>query len=84
MTALTAAAAASQIQERLGHSSITVTLDRYGHLLPALDERVAQGLEEAFLNSHADSVRTSGGPEVLQIAARDASHTPDLRGFLWR
>ncbi len=26
------------IQERLGHSSIAVTLDRYGHLFPKLDE----------------------------------------------
>ena len=36
------------IQERLGHSSITVTLDRYGHLFPALDEVLAQRLEETY------------------------------------
>jgi integrase len=36
------------IQERLGHSSITVTLDRQGHLFPALDERIADGLETVF------------------------------------
>lgn len=35
------------IQSRLGHSSIQVTLDRYGHLLPHLDAQVADGLEEA-------------------------------------
>jgi integrase len=28
------------IQARMGHSSINVTLDRYGHLLPELDEAV--------------------------------------------
>lgn len=33
------------IQERMGHSSINVTLDRYGHLFPALDEQIADGLE---------------------------------------
>jgi integrase len=33
------------IQSRLGHSSIAVTLDRYGHLLPNLDGQVAEGLE---------------------------------------
>jgi integrase len=29
------------IQSRMGHSSITVTLDRYGHLFPELDEAIA-------------------------------------------
>ncbi len=33
------------IQSRLGHGSIRVTLDTYGHLLPKLDARVAEGLE---------------------------------------
>lgn len=32
------------IQERLGHSSITVTLDRYGHLFPKLDETLTARL----------------------------------------
>lgn len=34
------------IQERLGHSSITVTLDRYGHLFPKLDETLTERLDE--------------------------------------
>ncbi len=34
------------IQERLGHSSITVTLDRYGHLFPKLDETLTQRLDD--------------------------------------
>ncbi len=34
------------IQERLGHSSITVTLDRYGHLLPKLDETLTGRLDD--------------------------------------
>jgi integrase len=33
------------IMERLGHSSITVTIDTYGHLFPALDEALSEGLE---------------------------------------
>jgi integrase len=33
------------IQRRLGHSSISVTLDRYGHLLPDLEEPVAESLD---------------------------------------
>lgn len=30
------------IQTRMGHSSITVTLDRYGHLFPELDQAIAE------------------------------------------
>ncbi len=37
------------IQERLGHSSITVTLDRYGHLFPQLDEALTGRLDELRL-----------------------------------
>jgi integrase len=36
------------IQERLGHASIAITMDRYGHLLPALDEVVVTGLEATY------------------------------------
>lgn len=37
-----------EIQERLGHSTIRLTFDRYGHLFPSLDERLRDGLDEAF------------------------------------
>jgi integrase len=37
-----------EIQERLGHSTIRVTFDRYGHLFPSLDERLRQGLELTY------------------------------------
>jgi integrase len=36
------------IQERLGHSSITVTLDRYGHLFPELDESLTTRLDALY------------------------------------
>jgi integrase len=41
------------IMERLGHSSIQVTLDRYGHLLPSLDETLTDGLETTYQESVA-------------------------------
>ena len=34
------------IQTRMGHSSINVTLDRYGHLFPELDEAIAMSFGE--------------------------------------
>lgn len=37
-----------EIQERLGHSTIRVTFDRYGHLFPSLDERLRDGLETMY------------------------------------
>jgi integrase len=36
------------IQARMGHSSITVTLDRYGHLFPELDEAIATAFDARF------------------------------------
>ena len=33
------------IQARMGHSSVQVTLDRYGHLFPELDAAIATGLD---------------------------------------
>lgn len=36
------------ISRRLGHSSITVTMDRYGHLLPALEEDLLARSAESF------------------------------------
>jgi integrase len=34
------------VSERLGHSSITLTLDTYSHLLPNLQEQAAKGLDD--------------------------------------
>jgi integrase len=36
------------IQVRMGHSSITVTLDRYGHLFSELDEAIATAFDARF------------------------------------
>jgi len=40
--AIAAGAHPKAIQSRMGHSSISVTLDRYGHLFPELDEAIAE------------------------------------------
>jgi integrase len=36
------------IQEHLGHSSITVTMDRYGHLYPEARNEISNALDAAF------------------------------------
>jgi integrase len=44
------------IAARLGHSSITVTLDRYGHLFPSMEEALADALDAAFAAGDAERV----------------------------
>jgi len=38
------------VQERLGHSSVSTTLDIYSHVVPSLQEAAANRFEEAFTN----------------------------------
>lgn len=45
------------IMERMGHSSITVTLDRYGHLLPTLEEHLTEALNRSGKAAHRVSAR---------------------------
>jgi len=37
------------VQERLGHSQISVTLDTYSHVLPTLQKEAAQKTDEVFM-----------------------------------
>lgn len=36
------------VSERLGHSSVTITLDTYSHVLPGLQEAAARRFEEGL------------------------------------
>ena len=40
------------IQRRMGHSTINITLDRYGHLFPELDEKLADGIGVVLRTAH--------------------------------
>ena len=58
------------IQRRMGHSTINMTLDRYGHLFPELDEQVARDLDGVLRLAY--SAQQTGGavstsPEQTQI-----------------
>ncbi len=57
------------IQLRLGHSSIQVTLDTYGHLFEGLDQAAAERLDAALARTPADSSRTLGvsGAETRRL-----------------
>jgi integrase len=45
------------IQARLGHESITTTIDRYGHLMPDLDDGNAAAIDRAFALAFVDTER---------------------------
>lgn len=62
------------IQEWLGHKSITVTIDVYGHLFPSLNEALAEQLDEVFR-------RAAESPEraPATVVALDANRTPHAR-----
>ncbi len=66
------------IKERLGHCSITVTLDQYGHLLPSLDEALTEGLESTYREAAEDSLRTA---DYRAARASGAASIPDLRDY---
>lgn len=56
------------IQARMGHASVGITLDRYGHLFEGLDERIADGLDATWRETLAASSRPGRGHEVIALA----------------
>jgi integrase len=47
---------AKALSTYMGHASVTITLDRYGHLMPG-NEQEAAGLLDAYLASAAERTR---------------------------
>lgn len=43
------------LQVRMGHSTIKMTLDRYGHLLPGQDAEIADGMADPFATRDTDT-----------------------------
>lgn len=58
------------VKQRLGHESITTTIDTYGHLLPSVDAALMDGLAELFNSAQTppDNVRA-----LRALDADDAS-----------
>lgn len=64
------------IQAHLGHSSITVTLDRYGHLFPSVEEALAEALDAAFVSA------TGSSENVAQLSTVRGEAPPARRQAL--
>lgn len=52
------------IQHRLGHSSIAVTSDLYGHLLPAVDDEILAAVEAALSGVDLDDIAAEVAAEL--------------------
>jgi integrase len=55
------------VMGHLGHSSITVTMDRYGHLFPSDMEALAKALDATRGRTLAAQPRPSRGPRVVDL-----------------
>jgi integrase len=55
------------IQSRLGHASITTTLNTYGHLSEGLDEAAADRLDDAWNQAPAPATRPDG--DIVALSA---------------
>ena len=67
------------IQQRMGHSSITLTMDVYGHLFPGDDDGRELAAAEALLLTPAHSIELNERPVCLDTkAAKKLSKTADV------
>ncbi len=85
---IAAGAHALVIKERLGHASITTTLDTYGHLLPSLESDLLDALEASMMDVH-EAQTAPGRPWSRKLETGQSSETHSdlplssvgLRGF---
>jgi integrase len=64
------------IMERLGHSSITISLNVYGHLFPNLDEALTDGLEATFRQAEKAGRATDSRAPAVQMWCRTSAPPP--------
>jgi hypothetical protein len=55
------------IETRLGHSSIQITLDLYGHLFEGLDEEAAERLDATLTAPLPEHSRNKGPATILDF-----------------
>jgi len=49
------------VQERLGHSSIQITIDTYSHVSPGIQEAAAKRFDEAFSTKYNEPAKETVG-----------------------
>jgi Phage integrase family len=73
-----------EVKTYLGHSSIRVTSDRYGHLFPEARAAIADALDATYRATPADPPRPSSGIAPLPNANQRPRTAADLRRLLER
>jgi hypothetical protein len=64
------------IQVHLGHSSIQVTMDRYGHLFPDALEHLADRLDAARTQARTDPARIEPRERLIELSQRRVRNGP--------
>lgn len=64
---------AKALQTFMGHANISVTLDRYGHLMPGSEEEAA-GLLDAYMRAQQERAEASARGAEVPSEAEAFSH----------
>jgi hypothetical protein len=70
------------VQERLGHSTIAITLDIYSHVNPAMDAEAADTVADLIKNSPARSSRDRVSPSSFSGVRQISVTNPGTNGPL--
>src|SRR5437870_5048829 len=62
-----------EVKEYLGHSTIRVTSDRYGHLFPKARQALAEGLDATFQQARNAAARGTGVVHALPGGTRNTA-----------
>jgi hypothetical protein len=71
------------IRRHLGHSSITVTMDLYGHLFPSEADAIADQLDQMLRVSQTDKRRTRATVSSSREGRKDPLQAPEQGVFEW-
>lgn len=67
------------IQLHLGHASIEVTMNLYGHLFPNHMEAQAAKMDDAYADAHAGAIDADDPAAIEPETARDDPHAAQMR-----
>jgi len=69
-----------EIADRVGHANPTVTMRTYAHVLPSLEERLRDGLEDTFRSARSwtngDQMGTNLGPTPIRSGTTRSESSP--------
>jgi hypothetical protein len=73
---------AKSLQEFMGHASITITLDRYGHLMPG-SEAEAAGLLGSYLDVRRERSEETARAAGLSVTGARTGAREAADGLFW-